>query len=363
MLFKSKPTSVKLAKKFQKMLFLSNALKNTFVFLAMPRLGSESLVHCDSLGKILFEHTFANPVDSLALLSDREAMVLDTRNNCISALDLETHSFTHHPHQFAREESDLAEMETFYESRLLCVKESGQYNDNRFFLTYYSYPLGSKPVARYESEDNEWTHEYISRKANSHSMMCWFKPRNDEEIEIKTFDLRDDPKGAYRRWVVRNTAGVPYGLDRFEMAINTMWEVRRGQFMLVCISNKTENNSLNKDGVINNNYVVDVTAETIREASFSFNKDFNDYQIDQLYLGPISMFRTFCFFDGKVQPSPVYYVNNETEKIVATEEWQCTYRTKYFVPGYDSCLLLEGEFENGDVEEFTLWTKKVLDPR
>lgn len=122
MLFKSKPTTVKLNKRFQKMLYLSNALKDTFVFLAMPRTGTESLVHCDSNGKILFEHSFTNPVDSLALLSDREAMVLDTRNNCISALDLETHNFTHHPHQFAREESDLADLETFYESRLVCVK-------------------------------------------------------------------------------------------------------------------------------------------------------------------------------------------------------------------------------------------------
>lgn len=141
-------------------------------------------------------------------------------------------------------------------------------------------------------------------------MITWFKPRNDEEIEIKTFDLRDDPKGAYNHYKVKNTAGLPYGLDHFEMAITTMWEMRRGQFMLVCISNKTENNATNKDGIINNNFVVDAKTETIREAEFSFDKDFNDYQIDHLYLGPISMFRTFCFQDGKVRPSPVYYVNN-----------------------------------------------------
>lgn len=48
-------------------------------------------------------------------------------------------------------------------------------------------------MARYESKDDEWTHEYLCRKANNHSMLAWFKPRNDEEIEIKTFDLKDDP--------------------------------------------------------------------------------------------------------------------------------------------------------------------------
>lgn len=52
----------------------------------------------------------------------------------------------------------MADIETFYESRLMCVKESGLYNDNRFFLTYYSYPLGGKAVARYESLEDEWTH-------------------------------------------------------------------------------------------------------------------------------------------------------------------------------------------------------------
>jgi hypothetical protein len=28
-------------------------------------------------------------------------------------------------------------------------------------------------------------------------MIAWFKPRNDEEIYFKTFDLREDPKGKY----------------------------------------------------------------------------------------------------------------------------------------------------------------------
>jgi hypothetical protein len=264
-----------------------------------------------------------------------------------------------------REESDLADLETFYDSRLLCVKESGQYNDPRFILTYYSYPLNadSKPVARYESIENEWTYEYLSRKANNHSMIAWFKPRNDEEIELKTFDLRADPKGKFNHYKIRNTIGEPYGMEKVEMAITNVWEMRRGQFCLVSVSNKTEGKALNKEGVVNNNFVMDVDTGVIRETKFSFDPKYNDFLIDYISLGSISMFRTFYFQDGKVETTPVYYVDNETETILAYDEWQCTYRTKYYLPGFDSSTLIEGEYENGDIEEFTIWVKKVLDPK
>lgn len=291
--------------------------------------------------------------------------MLETRDNRIAVLDLETHSFSYIDHQFIREESDLADLDVFYDSRLICVKESGQYGDNRFVLTYYSYPLSvdSRPVARYESAEDEWTHEHLSRKANNHSMIAWFKPRNDEEIELKTYDLRDDPKGRFNRYHIKNTIGEAYALNKVEMAITNLWETRRGNFCVVSVSNKTENKALNKEGVVNNNFIVDVEAGTVRETRFSFDPKYNDYLIDYYSMGSISMFRTFYFQDGKVETTPVYYVDNETETIVTEDTWQCTYRTKYYIPGYDASTLIEGEYENGDVDEFTLWVKKVLDPK
>jgi hypothetical protein len=171
-------------------------------------------------------------------------------------------------------------------------------------------------------------------------MIAWFKPRNDEEIEIKTFDLRDDPKGKYNHYKIRNTIGEPYGLNKVELAISSLWESKKGLFCLVCISNKTDSKAINKEGVVNNNFIVDVDTLTMREAKYSFENKYNDYLIDYLYLGPISMFRTFYFKDGKVERSPVYYVNNETESIVADDKWECTYKTKYFVPGFDSSTLI-----------------------
>lgn len=61
-------------------------------------------------------------------------------------------------------------------------------------------------------------------------------------------------------------------------------------------------------------------------------------------LGGISMFRTFLFENGQPLPTPSYYINNETETIVAEDKWLCSYKSKYFVPGFDSSLLIEGEF-------------------
>jgi len=147
------------------------------------------------------------------------------------------------------------------------------------------------------------------------------------------------------------------------MAITNIWETKRNAFCAVCVSNKTESRAVNKEGVINNNFIIDVATSTVREVKYSFAEKYNDYLIDYIYLGPISMFRTFFFQEGKVETTPVYYVNNETEKIVAQDEWECTYKTKYYVPGFDSSTLIEEEYENGEVDEFTVTVKKILDPK
>ena len=69
--------------------------------------------------------------------------------------------------------------------------------------------------------------------------------------------------------------------------------------MLVCYSNKTEAAGKNKDGVINNNYIVDEKQGTIRESKFYFkhktepNFCWNDQLIEFFYMGNVSVFHTF----------------------------------------------------------------------
>ena len=63
-------------------------------------------------------------------------------------------------------------------------------------LTYFDYPLTnkSKPIAIYESKDNEWTYEYLLNKGNEKSLMLWWKPRQLNQIEIKSFKVDNEGK-------------------------------------------------------------------------------------------------------------------------------------------------------------------------
>lgn len=155
-------------------------------------------------------------------------------------VNLDNYEVTQHNHQFMNEEADQVDIETFSDTRLLCVKEFGKYNDHRLKLSYYSYPLkGGKPEAVYESKEDEWTYEHHIRKGNNHSMIIWFKGRHDEQFEFKTFDLREDPKGTYHHYKIKNSIGEQYNLARVECAVTSVWETRKGQLLAVCISNKT----------------------------------------------------------------------------------------------------------------------------
>ena len=106
-------------------------------------------------------------------------------------------------------------------------------------------------------------------------------------------------------------------MKKVECAINTIWEMKSNVFLLSCISNKTEVNAVNKDGAVNNNFIVDTRVGIVREAKFYFPAEHNDFLIDQYYMGTHCMFRTYAFENGKVLSTPVYYIDNETEEIVA----------------------------------------------
>ena len=54
---------------------------------------------------------------------------------------------------------------------------------------------------------------------------------------------------------------------------------------------------------------------------FWFEEKYNDFILDNVSFGTFSVFRTFYFSEGKAEKSPIYYVENRTEKIVAKSEW------------------------------------------
>ena len=62
--------------------------------------------------------------------------------------------------------------------------------------------------------------------------------------------------------------------------------------------------------------------------------------MDQTYMGSHSMFRTFNFKDGNALTTPVYYVNNATEEVVAEETWECGYIHKEEATGVESGMVI-----------------------
>jgi len=69
-------------------LFLHAAKDETFLMLAMLSPGKDAVIHVDKNGKVLFQHIFPKPIQTMGMLSPREGIFLDTHNNIILLLDL-----------------------------------------------------------------------------------------------------------------------------------------------------------------------------------------------------------------------------------------------------------------------------------
>jgi len=171
------------------------------------------------------------------MLSEKEVILYEVANNQIAILDLTTHTFTRFPHQFTFNDSAQTEVETFYETKLLCVTEHGQFNDHRLVLTYYSYPLkeGDKPLDRYESKEGEWNYDWPIRRANNHSKIVWFRQKHEEDFEFRAYDLKDKLKVVK----VKNNLNQGYAnLNSVQCSLSNTWELKPKVYMLVCSSNK-----------------------------------------------------------------------------------------------------------------------------
>ncbi len=49
------------------------------------------MTHMDKKGNVLFEHVFEKPMDAFGMLSEHEAIMIETRGNTLTILDLKTH--------------------------------------------------------------------------------------------------------------------------------------------------------------------------------------------------------------------------------------------------------------------------------
>ena len=91
---------MKLNKTFNKILYLSTAIDDTFAFLAVVSTGRDALYHCDRFGKILYEYKFEHPVDSFMMMNKREVLILYPRENKIYVFNLPQKKYVRYNHQF-----------------------------------------------------------------------------------------------------------------------------------------------------------------------------------------------------------------------------------------------------------------------
>ena len=94
------PKKVTFKKKYQKILHLTTAFNDTICFLGILGHRQDCLTHMNMAGQVLKQKIFTQNIDSFAMLSDRQVMVLQTRKNCITVWNLETDVTVNVPFNF-----------------------------------------------------------------------------------------------------------------------------------------------------------------------------------------------------------------------------------------------------------------------
>lgn len=63
----------------------------------------------------------------------------------------------------------------------MCIQQTGDPGEHQLRLHYFEYPIkeDSEPFNVFSSKDDEWTTDHETVQANHHSMILWFKDRQD----------------------------------------------------------------------------------------------------------------------------------------------------------------------------------------
>lgn len=96
-------------------------------------------MHIDSSGKVLWERTYKESLDTFGMFNEREVIVLNVAKGEIEIIDLANYETRTKKHSFTYPDTSYMQIHTFYDTRLLCVQESGLIGDGKLVLTYYLY--------------------------------------------------------------------------------------------------------------------------------------------------------------------------------------------------------------------------------
>lgn len=113
---------IKFSKKYQKVLNICPAINDTIIFFGIRGFREDCLTHMDKNGAVIDEIIFEHNMDSFAMLSESEVMVLETRKACILIWNLETHEQLRVPFNYKNEEVDQSAIYVFPETHTVCVQ-------------------------------------------------------------------------------------------------------------------------------------------------------------------------------------------------------------------------------------------------
>lgn len=252
--------------------------------------------------------------------------------------------------------------------------EYGGLSDPRFRLSYYDYDNvkeDSKPKVQWSAKEGDWSTDCHVQRMNTHSKVGWWSYKHGPEITFKYFDLLDHPEGQISVVTTKNTLNNDYGINNISLGISDLWEIKPNVYMLAAFSNKFEHgDKCKKNGIINDNYVIDASIlkeeASLRETKFVFDVEtdgfpYNNQVIDSFGISGLSIYHTFRHKEGKLQTTPVYYVNNETEEIIYKSEWRSIcHASHFFFPAWDAGCVVQATHDNGDCKEIKISVQKVL---
>lgn len=100
-------------------------------------------------------------------------------------------------------------------------------------MSYYRFPIVSshpRPINVFESKDNDWTFEYITKKCNNNSLMCWYKCRQDDVFDFRCYEVRKNTEGAlkgfFRNYKFNQGVVAEANVHKVECLVLGIWELR-----------------------------------------------------------------------------------------------------------------------------------------
>lgn len=59
----------------------------------------------------------------------------------------------------------------------------------------------------------------------------------------------------------------------------------------------------------------------------------------------------------------MFYVHNEREEIIWSDTWKAKPAIKWYVPGFDSSMVIEASHEDSEVESVEVTVKRLMLPK